>query len=57
MPSCNRWVWLTTTLWVARLVESLEHQLDLGKFGLDCIKIDIKFALIVVRSVAHERPW
>jgi len=44
-------------LWVARLVESFEHQLNLGEFGLNCIKIDIKFALIVMRSVAHERPW
>ncbi|MEY4068684.1 MAG: hypothetical protein RLZZ332_1020 [Actinomycetota bacterium] len=57
MHSCNRWVWLTTTLRVVRLVESLEHQLNFGKLGFECIKIDIEFSLVVVWSRAHERPW
>ncbi|MEY3575437.1 MAG: hypothetical protein RLZZ88_580 [Actinomycetota bacterium] len=48
MHSCNRWVWLTTTLRVVRLVESLEHQLNFGKLGFECIKIDIEFSLVVV---------
>lgn len=50
-------MWLTTTLWVVRLVESFEQQLNFGEFGFDRVKIDIEFALVVVRCVAHERPW